>query len=117
DGEENRMNRRTFVQTVAGAVGAAAALRSDLLAQTQPPAAPAIRRAAAASPAIRIGGNENPYGPGQSALDAIARVASGANRYPGPLIGELASAVAAKFNVPEEMVLLSGGSGDLLNAL
>lgn len=112
------MNRRTFVQTVgAGAVGAATGLHSDLLAQTQAPAAPTVRRAASVAPAVRIGGNENPYGPGQAAIDAIARVASGANRYPGALIGELASTVAAKFNVPDEMVLLSGGSGDLLNAL
>ena len=112
------MNRRSFVQTVGvGAVGAAAALRSDLLAQGQAPTVPAVRRVATAPAAIRIGGNENPYGPGQSALEAIARVASGANRYPGPLIGELASTIAAKFSVPEEMVLLSGGSGDLLNAL
>src|SRR5512139_3634930 len=111
------MNRRSFVQTVgAGTIGAVTALRSDLFAQAPAPATAAARRATAAA-AIRIGGNENPYGPGQSALDAIARVASGANRYPGPLIGELAAAVAAKFSVPEEMVLLSGGSGDLINAI
>lgn len=109
------MNRRSFVQSIGvGAVGALTALKTDLAAQI-PGAAPA-RRAGPLPGAIRIGSNENPYGPGSAAVDAIAKVAGGANRYPGPLISELASTVAAKHGVTEEMVLLSGGSGDLLAA-
>jgi histidinol-phosphate aminotransferase len=107
------MNRRSFVQTVGvGAVGAFTALKSDLGAQGRAAATPR----AAAQAAIRIGSNENPYGPAPSALDAIAKVAGGANRYPGVLTGELTSTVAAKHAVPQDMVLLSGGSGDILAA-
>lgn len=111
------MNRRSFVQTVGvGAVGALTALKTDLGAQA-PPAAQARRAGGALPGAIRIGSNENPYGPAPSAIDAIARVAGSANRYPGPLVTELASTVAAKHGVAEEMVLLSGGSGDILSAV
>lgn len=111
------MDRRSFVQTVGvGAVGALTVLKSDLGAQA--PAALSARRAGGALPtAIRIGSNENPYGPAASALEAIAKVAGGANRYPGALTGELVSTIAAKHGVPEEMVLLSGGSGDILAAV
>ncbi|MEQ1757389.1 MAG: aminotransferase class I/II-fold pyridoxal phosphate-dependent enzyme [Vicinamibacterales bacterium] len=114
------MNRRSFVQTVGvGAVGALTALKADLGAQVPAPTtAPAARRAAgAAANAIRIGANENPYGPASSAIDAIARVAGGANRYPGVLIGDLMTTVAAKHEVATDMVLLSGGSGDILDAM
>lgn len=111
------LNRRHFVQTVGvGAVGAWSALTGDMNAQTQVAASTSARRAPSIA-GIRIGGNENPYGPSPKALEAIATVSPGANRYPGPLIGNLASAVAEKFGVPEEMVMLSGGSGDLINAI
>lgn len=113
---ESQMNRRAFVQTVTvGAVGALTTLKTDLRAQTV--AAPARRAAVPALPAIRIGSNENPYGPAPSALEAIAKAAPGANRYPGALIGELQSTIAAKHGVAEDMILLSGGSGDILSAV
>ena len=111
------MNRRSFVQTVGvGAVGALTVLRSDLGAQA-PAAVPARRAGGAVPAAIRIGSNENPYGPSPMALDAISKVAGGANRYPGALISELSATIAAKHEVPEEMILLSGGSGDILAAV
>jgi len=113
------LNRRTFVQTMgAGAVGVLGGLSSDLSAQTPTSAqAPARLAGTAATSAVRIGGNENPYGPSPKAIEAIATVSPGANRYPGVLIGGLITAVAAKFSVPEDMILLSGGSGDLINAI
>jgi histidinol-phosphate aminotransferase len=111
------MNRRSFVQTLgAGAVGLAA-LESKVGAQA--PAVPQATRAARGDVAglIRIGSNENPYGPAPSAIAAVNTTATGANRYPGPAVEKLITTIAEKFNVPNNYVLLSGGSGDILRAV
>jgi len=110
------MNRRSFVQTLgAGAVGLAA-LESTLGAQA--PAAAQATRAARGDMAglIRIGSNENPYGPSGMAVQAVNSTATGANRYPGPAVEKLITTIAEKFSVPNDYVLLSGGSGDILRA-
>ena len=110
------MNRRSFVQTLgAGAVGLAALESSLTAAQRAAPAQGA--RAGAPEGAIRIGSNENPYGPGPAALAAVAAAAAGANRYPGPAVQALVETIAQKHNVPNDYVLLSGGSGDILRAV
>jgi histidinol-phosphate aminotransferase len=109
------MNRRAFVQTIsAGAAGLALFDRS---------AAPALAGQVAARVGrpdmtgfVRIGSNENPYGPSASVLDAISKIATDGNRYPGPVQQQFVDTIAAKFNVPAEYVLLSGGSGDILRA-
>jgi histidinol-phosphate aminotransferase len=110
------MNRRSFVQTLgAGAVGLAA-LESTLGAQT--PAAAQATRAVRGDMTglIRIGSNENPYGPSGMAVQAVNATAAGANRYPGPAVEKLVTTIAEKFSVPNDYVLLSGGSGDILRA-
>jgi histidinol-phosphate aminotransferase len=109
------MNRRTFVHTLgAGAVGLAA------VRATSTPAA-AVRRTAAADPfangPIRIGSNENPYGPSPSAVAAVAEVASIGNRYGRNIREPLVEMIAANLDVPTEYVMLSGGSGDILRAV
>jgi histidinol-phosphate aminotransferase len=111
------MNRRAFVHTLsAGTFGLAALGRAnaDMHATTSDVGPLPARR----NPAdlIRIGGNENPYGPATSVLDAAQRAAREANRYAGPLQQTLLQAIAAKHAVPVDVVLLSGGSGDLLRA-
>lgn len=111
------LNRRSFVQTLgAGAVGLAA-LESTLGAQA--PAAAQATRAARADMAglIRIGSNENPYGPSGMAVQAVNATATGANRYPGPAVEKLITTIAEKFSVPNDYVLLSGGSGDVLRSV
>lgn len=107
------MNRRSFVQTVGlGALGAATfELPTPAAAQSRQ------REGAPAAGAIRISGNENPYGPAASALTAIASVAPGANRYPGVLQQQLVEVLTAKHQIPEDRLLLSCGSGDLLTAI
>ena len=66
---------------------------------------------------IRIGSNENPYGPAASVLEAVSSSAKEGNRYPGPVQQKLTEAIAGKFNLPADHVMLSGGSGDVLNAV
>jgi histidinol-phosphate aminotransferase len=66
---------------------------------------------------IRISSNENPLGPGQHALDAISGKFPEAGRYPfnsTPNEGALVAAVASKFGVKPENVVMGAGSGEIL---
>jgi histidinol-phosphate aminotransferase len=66
---------------------------------------------------IRISSNENPLGPGKAVLDAILGKFPEANRYPfnsTPNDSALTSAIAAKFKVKPENIVLGGGSQELL---
>ena len=112
------MNRRAFVQTLgAGAVGSLVAFEKPLAA-AQAAVAQTAPRAGRADIAglIRIGSNENPYGPAASVLEAVGSSASEGNRYPGAVQQKLVDTIAAKFSVPADNVMLSGGSGDILKA-
>jgi histidinol-phosphate aminotransferase len=81
------------------------------------------RRPAPALPpgvkAIRISSNENPLGPGRTALDAIVRQFHEAGRYPfnsTPGEGALANAIASKFGVKPANVVLGAGSQEILKS-
>ena len=66
---------------------------------------------------IRINSNENPLGPGQAVLDAIVRKFPEAGRYPfnsTPNDGALTAAIASKFKIKPENIVLGGGSQELL---
>src|SRR5690349_17670137 len=66
---------------------------------------------------IKINSNENPLGPGRAVLDAIVGKFPEANRYPfnsTPNDDALRSAIAAKFSVKPENIVLGGGSQELL---
>ena len=66
---------------------------------------------------IRISSNENPLGPGRAVLDAIFAKFPEAGRYPfnsTPNDGALTSAIAAKFKIKPENVVLGGGSQEIL---
>ena len=66
---------------------------------------------------VRISSNENPLGPGQQALDAITGKFPEAGRYPfnsTPNEGALVGAVAQKFGVKPENVVMGAGSGEIL---
>ena len=114
------MNRRAFVQTLGvGAVGMAVARESAAAAAAQSRfgASPLNAIRAVIGSPIRIGSNENPYGPGPAALAAVAATAAGSNRYPGAAVQALINVIAEKHGVPGDHVLLSGGSGDILRAV
>ncbi len=66
---------------------------------------------------IRISSNENPLGPGRAALDAILGKFPEAGRYPfnsTPSEGDLTAAIAAKFKVKPENIVLGAGSQEIL---
>ena len=66
---------------------------------------------------IRISSNENPLGPGKTALDAILGKFPEAGRYPfnsTPGEGDLLAAIAAKHKVKAENIVLGAGSQEIL---
>jgi histidinol-phosphate aminotransferase len=76
------------------------------------------QRAASSSNVIRIASNENPLGPGQHVIDVIVGKFPEAGRYPfnarerEPV---LAKALAGKFGVAENQIVLGPGSGEILS--
>jgi histidinol-phosphate aminotransferase len=85
-------------------------------------AAVAVRRGVVLPPAqhpagvIRIGANENPYGPGASALAAIRGLLPEANRYAFRAMADTSAAIAAHLGVPPAHVALGCGSSEILEA-
>ena len=68
---------------------------------------------------IRISSNENPLGPGKAALDAILGKFPEAGRYPfnsTPADSALVAAIATKFNVKPENIVLGAGSQEILKS-
>jgi histidinol-phosphate aminotransferase len=68
---------------------------------------------------IRISSNENPLGPGKAALDAILGKFPEAGRYPfnsTPTDSELVAAIAGKYQVKAENVVLGAGSQEILKS-
>jgi histidinol-phosphate aminotransferase len=68
---------------------------------------------------IRISSNENPLGPGKAVLDAMLGAFPDAGRYPfnsTPNDTDLAAAIAAKFKVKPENIVLGAGSQEILKS-
>lgn len=63
---------------------------------------------------VRLGSNENPYGPSEKARKAIIASISEGNRYAHGVAQDLRKVIAAREDVAPENVLLSGGSSELL---
>jgi histidinol-phosphate aminotransferase len=105
------LSRRTMLT---GAAVASAALS----------AVPAAARASTATPPLigpaegvaQLSLNENPYGPAPSALRAISDTARLSAYYAGGGTRRLAAMIAEKNGVTPEHVVLSSGSGEVLNA-
>jgi histidinol-phosphate aminotransferase len=68
---------------------------------------------------IRISSNENPLGPGRTALDAILGKFPEAGRYPfnsTPADADLVAALAGKYKVKPENIVLGAGSQEILKS-
>ncbi len=63
---------------------------------------------------VKLGSNENPYGPSPKARQAILDVMNQGNRYPFAEINEMKNLIAQKEGVSPDHILLSAGSGELL---
>jgi histidinol-phosphate aminotransferase len=81
----------------------------------------AVAEATAGQPAavpgvVRIGSNENPFGPGPGALRAIQGNLGEANRYPFRALGELTESIASTLRVDSSQIVVGCGSSELLDA-
>lgn len=65
---------------------------------------------------IRLGANENPWGPSEKTKQALIGAIGDSNRYAFKLKSELIKVIAEKEGVPESHVLLGAGSSELLTA-
>jgi len=63
---------------------------------------------------IKLASNENPLGPSPKALAAIAQAAAELTRYPDGAGYDLKAAIAARFNVKPDQIVLGNGSNDIL---
>lgn len=63
---------------------------------------------------IKLSSNENPLGPSPLAREAIARVAGDVNRYPDGGMHELRTALAHRWGVSEDMLVVGNGSDEIL---
>ena len=112
------LTRRHFVQTVGlGAAGAAfigARGRENSLWQAFEPTVQAIEPGI-----ICLASNENPVGPGKAVLDAVTAAFGPTGGTPGRYSsagGELMEAIAKKFGVKRENVVLGCGSTQILRS-
>lgn len=115
------LSRRRFVQTLG--IGAAGAVTSAFVgARGRENAVFSLfEEPLYAADRIILASNENPLGPGKKVLDAV-RAAFGPNgatpgRYPGSVLGNLQAAIARKFGVKPENVLLGTGSTQILRTV
>src|SRR2546421_11862506 len=63
---------------------------------------------------VKLASNENPRGPSPKALAAIAGAAADLTRYPDGNGFVLKAALAARFAVPADAIVLGNGSNDVL---
>ena len=68
-------------------------------------------------PLLKLNWNENPLGPPPSAVQAIIKGVTEANRYPDPKIEALKESIAASCNLTKDQVMISAGSTELLSLL
>jgi len=73
-----------------------------------------LERELGISDSIKLASNENPLGPSQKALDAIANVASSINYYPDGGGFSLTKKLAQKHQVDASNITLGNGSNDIL---
>ena len=100
---------RLFAQSLAAAIAAPSLPRLNLLDATKRKPMPAG--------AIRLNFNENPYGPSPKALAPPSPIAASiANRYPDAAYREVINALAQKFNLKPENIILGCGSTEILRA-
>jgi len=116
-GNVTSVSRRTFVGGVATAIGAiGVGSPLELLAQQgTPPARPRDQQAPDDYDIlVKIGNNENPYGPSEAVIQAMTKAFKYANRYGYP-DGNVVDAIAKHHDVATSQVMIAAGSGEILD--
>jgi histidinol-phosphate aminotransferase len=66
---------------------------------------------------VKLASNENPLGPAPRAVEAIRRAATEAHIYPDPECRDLVAALAAKWQVEAEGIVVGRGSDEVIHML
>ena len=99
---------RIFAQSLAAAIAAPHLPNRNPLDATERKPMPAG--------AIRLNFNENPYGPSPKARAALTDCGSISNRYPDQAYRDVVAALAQKFNLKPENIILGCGSTEILRS-
>lgn len=115
------LSRRRFFGGVAATFGAVTLSNSELFAQAPGTQATATTQRFGGSDAdydrmIKLASNENNYGPPKAVMDAMNSAWKYANRYGYP-DGNVVEAIAAHHGLKPENVLLTAGSGEVLQVV
>ena len=115
-GNNAAVSRRSFVGGVATAIGAiGVGSPLELLAQQGTPPRPRDQQAPDDYDVlIKIGNNENPYGPSEAVIQAMTKAFKYANRYGYP-DGNIVAAIAKHHDVSPQQVMIAAGSGEILD--
>ncbi len=117
--DKHAVSRRSFVGTVAAALGSLKVGAADLIAQTRGGMPQAAARRASVEEYdtfAKLANNENPYGPPESVMNAMTHAFKYANRYGYP-DGGIVEEIAKHHGVKPENILLAAGSGEILNVV
>jgi histidinol-phosphate aminotransferase len=76
-----------------------------------------VEREYGVSHAVKLASNENPLGPSPAALKAVRDVLEGLHRYPDGAGVALRAAIAARFEVRPDQVILGNGSDEVVALL
>ena len=76
-----------------------------------------LRRELGLSHVVKLASNENPLGPSDAVLDAIAKAAKETHRYPDGSGHVLKTAIADKYGFAPECITLGNGSNEVLELL
>ncbi len=63
---------------------------------------------------VKLASNENPLGPGEAVLEAMAEASTDIGRYPDGSAFELKQAIADRHDLPPDWVTMGNGSNDVL---
>ena len=66
---------------------------------------------------IKLASNENPFGPSPAAIEAIKKTAESVHIYPDGRCSALRKALSQKLDVPEEWLVFSNGSNELIEMM
>ncbi len=66
---------------------------------------------------IKLASNENPLGPSQKAVEAVAKALAGLHRYPDGSCYYLKEKLSAILGVPQEMITFGNGSNEIIELI
>lgn len=76
-----------------------------------------LERELGISEAIKLASNENPWGPSPKALHVLEHASATLHRYPDGGAHELRQALAKKWQVPQDQILVGNGSDEIISLL